>query len=703
MDRLLVIFLTSLCGVHSYAPAFDLELYEKVLDENKCQKQLNLLLNSSLNFDFIDASGRIPNGLLEGNLYSFGNYHQCLRIRQIVQDELIEGKYSGITLGLDQNPIVMPQMPGLSEWSETLETPDYSQMNDKRKTTIQDFMKLQEAFAILAGIDPVDPSDKDNFRRSSSKSSRETSSVSLFLGICIPKPCTSTQALDYYVNSVPFFNFTIQEEFYRLPNDKPFSPADYVAFVIFSVLLCITIGSTGYDLYCNFVMDCKPSKILGCFSIYTNTRRLLTFNASPGALECMDGIRAISMFWVIIGHSFSTTISYPIQNIIEALEWVPLFSSLWITAAPLSVDTFFLLTGILIVYTVIGKINRGVFVRNIPLFYINRLLRMFPLLAAMVLIQASIINHVSDGPYWINIAGSTENCRKNWWATLIHIQNYYDYSRMCLGQTWYLSVDTQLYILSPIILVCLFGSPLVAWLALSITVILSLVPVTVYSYTYNFPGSLVQPSRLGEIGEYMKKYYINTLTRSPPFFIGLAFGYLLHQYKGKKVVMRRPLVIGCWIISFLLLAFCFFSIYPVMQSTWDMQQFDNFLNAYVRSIWALSIGWVIFACVHGYGGLINWFLSLQVWKLPARLSYAMYLVHMAIMYVANSSWTTPQYFTEANTVYRFMADVSITIIASFVLCILIDAPFSTIQKQLLSGGGKTKPKENAEPGFEKSV
>lgn len=57
-------------------------------------------------------------------------------------------------------------------------------------------------------------------------------------------------------------------------------------------------------------------------------------------------------------------------------------------------------------------------------FYLNRLLRMFPLLAALVLLEASLFHHVSDGPYWNSVATNVQRCRSYWWATLLHIQNY---------------------------------------------------------------------------------------------------------------------------------------------------------------------------------------------------------------------------------------------------------------------------------------
>ena len=49
-------------------------------------------------------------------------------------------------------------------------------------------------------------------------------------------------------------------------------------------------------------------------------------------------------------------------------------------------------------------------------------------------------------------------------------------------------------------------------------------------------------------------------------------------------------------------------------------------------------------------GPINWLLSLYMWKLPARLSYAMYLIHYPIINLADSSMVSTYYFSDGNTV-----------------------------------------------------
>ncbi|KAJ8731684.1 hypothetical protein PYW07_004848 [Mythimna separata] len=704
---------------------FDQDLYESVLDPVQCQAQLQFLVNSDLKYQFIDASGKPPSGFLQGNWNDLGDYHQCLRINEKVADDMqFQGKYCTLRVPINQNPIegtptfptlpstfptfppdftfptAAPSIPTVTgptteapttpeeDWIEWTTEPSELQMKDVR--TLEKFSSLQTyVFGVTGMGEPIESRIFPIYIAASMRA---------VVAVCVPHVCTATEAVDFIQSRIAFLNFTYDEYYCRLPDDKPFVAADYVAISIFSFIGLLLILSTGYDLIQTFWFKRESSRVnpmFVSFSVYTNTRRFLTFKSTPGALECVDGIRAISMMWVVVGHTYCMTLLGFVHNVSDTVDWISSFSATWINSAPITVDTFFMLSGVLAVYTVIGKITRMRFIKTIHLFYLNRLLRMFPLLATLVLLQASLFNHVSDGPYWLNQAHAAENCRTYWWAALLHIQNYVNPLEICLAQTWYLSVDMQLYIICPIILVFMFGRERIAWCALTGIVLLSLLSSSLYSFMNDYSAALANPKRIMQFQSYVQRYYLNTLARAPPFFVGMIYGYLLYLCKDKKIRISKLNVIILWFISFAMMAFCIFTIYPVMQLEHTAQVFDNFLNAYMRAIWAIGLGWVIFACVHGYGGPINWFLSLQIWKLPARLSYAVYLVHLPIIYVSTGTWVKTYYFTDGNNLYRFMSDLSLAFIFAFLLCITIDAPCSTLQKLLMNGGKKPRPQKPA--------
>lgn len=69
-------------------------------------------------------------------------------------------------------------------------------------------------------------------------------------------------------------------------------------------------------------------------------------------------------------------------------------------------------------------------------------------------------------------------------------------------------------------------------------------------------------------------------------------------------------------------------------------------DALSRVAWSMGLCYIIFACAHGYGGPVNWFLSLPLWQPLSRLSYAIYLLHFIVIMVQVASIKQVQYFSE---------------------------------------------------------
>lgn len=57
-----------------------------------------------------------------------------------------------------------------------------------------------------------------------------------------------------------------------------------------------------------------------------------------------------------------------------------------------------------------------------------------------------------------------------------------------------------------------------------------------------------------------------------------------------------------WLLSFFIMSLAIYYVYPLMRPEFDNQLIDNLVNSYLRAFWAAAVGWMIFACVQGYGG-----------------------------------------------------------------------------------------------------
>ncbi|CAK1540698.1 unnamed protein product [Leptosia nina] len=626
---------------------FDRDLQKNVLDPELCKRQLDYMLNTDtlLLMNFLDAGPRIPKGVLGGNLKSTGHFYECLGISKTVDDINIDGKYCTVNVPLVQNFNFSsvdwpPKLPFnlAAQWVDfyrSLENEDFRDFlneNEVRKSNLRKYLSFAPYVEKLTEISKSDNS--------------VLAALSFQLDLCIPKTCTAGDVINHLFN-ISALGFEYREGLCRLPNDKHWVTADYLAICVFSLLGFIVVASTLYDLYFLFYLKKSSSQphILRIFSAYSNLGVLLDLSAKPGSLQCLDGIRAIAMLWVIIGHVF---VFIPVvgYNFLDMQEWQTSTKSVWITGAPFTVDTFFMISGLLVVYTSMAKYTSMGLLKNLHVFYLNRLLRMFPLLALMVLFEASLYNRILDGEFWQIAANGAHSCRAFWWCTLFHVQNFVVPEGSCIPVMWYLAIDVQLHILSPLVLFwVLQGNKRSSWAALIISFLVSITIATVYIF-------------LGDIHRnYFTYYYVNILTRSPPFFVGMIVGYFLRAYRSTEFKMSTPL-------SICITTACLPTFYLIMHvnflktsGDWDNTTLSHIVDSFARSIWAAALGWVVFMCVNGYAGPINWFLSLPMWKIPARVSYAIS--------------------------FKFLALTVITVVLSIVLTALIDIPFSIIVKMVL--------------------
>lgn len=115
--------------------------------------------------------------------------------------------------------------------------------------------------------------------------------------------------------------------------------------------------------------------------------------------------------------------------------------------------------------------------------------RLTPALAAVMVAHITILRYFGSGPLWPIIMSSLEtNCRKRWWSVLLYVQNYVNPNEQCLGQTWYLSVDMQLFIISPLILLMLARWEKHTIKFMYFAVIMGMVSPFAVAYVYELPA-----------------------------------------------------------------------------------------------------------------------------------------------------------------------------------------------------------------------
>ncbi|CAH1378595.1 unnamed protein product [Tenebrio molitor] len=458
---------------------------------------------------------------------------------------------------------------------------------------------------------------------------------------------------------------------------------------IFALFGAITLVSTLYDIYLNY-RDLKPRfPVMIAFSMYTNGKKLFRLGNSQ-QLECLNGIKALSMLWVVLGHVYMAYVFVPLDNYIDVYNWLDSTSSQYIAGATVSVDTFLVIGGFLTVYTFQATMDKGVKF-NVPLYYFHRYLRLTPALAAMLLAHAALFNYFGSGPLWQNTdAYLSKACRKYWWSTLLYVQNYANPDGTCIPQSWYLSVDMQLFLVSPIILVLMRQWPIWGYILLTILSVLSMVASFLIGWFFELDGQL-SGNISGNITDYMEYYYMPTHTRMVPYLIGVMLGYAIYKMKtsGKTPKINTIVVILGWILSLGVMAACIYGGHTLQFTEYDKLA-NSFYISLMRPAWAIAICWVIFACVTDHGGPINQFLSLPIFQILSRLSYSIYLVHYSFIFMTNFYTRSSLHFSDYNAFHKFWGDLAFSLAIAVVWTLVFESPIIVLEKVLLKKGGESK-------------
>ena len=111
-----------------------------------------------------------------------------------------------------------------------------------------------------------------------------------------------------------------------------------------------------------------------------------------------------------------------------------------------------------------------------------------------------------------------------------------------------------------------------------------------------------------------------------------------------------------------------------------------------RLAWAIAVGWVIFACVSGYGGPVDRFLSWKAFIPLSRITYCVYLIHLSLLNLYFSRLRSFLYYTAFDATLCFFA-ITVTVFGiGFVVSVTIEASFLNLEKLLFSSVRKSSEK-----------
>lgn len=630
--------------------------FSSTSNDEKCWQELTKIGNGLKQFDewamkMLDSWGKFPSAFLDGNLNDLGGFRECLNIE--LNDSLYESKYCVGEILLEKDEKLFKLSHHYNHMHNTGMIPNIWQSDDDEERI--------ESRAVTSQFDM-----RPKFK----------------FGMCVPAACS----MDYLREFVNFTNkITLSESSCQLRNtDAELRSLDIVAIVLLVIVFVLTICSTVYDIH-STLYNYEKSQIFLAFSVYSNGKKVLSYKKSkaPDTMHCLHGIRAISTQWVVIAHTFVIYAMTPLRNMRAIPSFFSQFHNMIIMSAPIAVDTFFVLSGLLVSINMLKHLKKSGGKINIPLLYFHRYLRLTPLVFAAALVSMTLFRFLGDGPLWPMLTHSIKDqCEKYWWSLLLYVQNYVNPSEICLPHTWYLSVDMQLFIVAPFVVYLMYWFNLKTILFLILSIIGCIAWTVIVHVDYGLKN-LMSPNKF-------QLAYVPTHVRFSSWMVGVIAGYIFLKYQNHSIRIPRIFNLFAWTLSLVMMITVLFINYPLVQvdSTVTPVVYGLY-DALSRVCWSIALCYIIFACIHNSGGPINWFLSHPLWQPISRLCYATYLVHFPVIVVLMVTTKTSLYFSELSAFHVFIGNYVLSLWVAFIATLLFESPIVILEKILFNA--KKKP------------
>ncbi|XP_032674877.1 O-acyltransferase like protein isoform X2 [Odontomachus brunneus] len=668
-----------------------------------------------------DASGRYTNGFFWGNSYFTGSATECDYIGQ---------EY------FRKNPDTLPLDSSIEELREFNAEPRKKVNTGGSGSGLLETLSFDDRPPYRLGF---------YMMRLSLNASRYTSTRVIHLGVCLPFSCTASDfavisklaASDFVVRHSTIERVRDQHNLYDMYAD----PVFWILFGVSAVVLVLMIFGTGYDYYLsrkfhrnNVIYDLEkhgkldqlangnqktlnvadPSingvqpinnnndhesglqsstveehqlnvcqELLLSFSVRANVRTICDRNVGGDTISTIHGLRAISMAWVILGHTCIVVFKYSDNmEYRRVVEKRFLFQT--ITNGAFSVDTFFFMGGLLVSFLYfrtnakgdLKRLTQGTrgFVAG-TLKFIGLLLYRFSRLTAPYMFVLGVVevsmkyfhaNSIFEPP-----TADHYNCPNYWWRNLLYINTWFPVEQMCMLWSWYVADDTQFYIVGGVILVLATNHFKIAAFALVSLLVSSWATTGYIALVNNHMPSSDDPLALFD------KIYDKPWTRLGPYLIGMSVGYFLFKIDCKVKMSKTTVVVG-WLLSCACLLSLLYGLYEAELTPATAAAYSSLSH----SAWALGLSWIVIACSTGYGGYVNKILSEPLLYPFSRVTYCAYLVHPLVIRLTAMNLDSPFHLGKDLVLITFLGQLVLSYALSFVISISFEAPVVSMLKIL---------------------
>ncbi|CAN7993158.1 unnamed protein product, partial [Ixodes hexagonus] len=549
-----------------------------------------------------DSNGKPPAGLLQGTVADLGSYDECLDV--VVRDFYGDVDFTGQYCSLFINPRGVPFLKKM-------------------------IAKFQEKGELVGAYNPLNWLNQDLF-------------FGIQLGTCIPSTCTGAELRHMAATLLHRYGFHTVVRGCEVKDKGPLTATQRGILSVARPRLVGLSVLTHAD-HQGVIWHVRASaalltKVLVSFSVVSNTKMLLTTKAAAGSdsvkLRFIHGMRFWSSSWVILGHTYFLVSVTALGESLNIVKYHHNPAFLMIANAYPCIQSFLFMSGFLVTYNVLKYLKDYKKTLAVPilLLLVRRYVRYTPPVMFIVAIWL-LFPIFATGPLYSEYKDVLfGQCEKNWWRVLLHINNWIPFFDMasCLAHLWYVSVDWQIYSVLWIIPMVMLKRKKLGFVLLFLVTLATSTLVAVQTKINDYgPTAIYTDSNINKTVEAGNDVYFKPFAHAGAFCVGIATGYAVLAFGAIKI--NRLMQAAMWVLSAVIATVVIFGPYRWYTGA-PYGTADAILYAAThRTAWALSLGWMTYACATGRGGLINRFLGWKAFIPLSRLSFAAFLMQTIVI------------------------------------------------------------------------
>ena len=440
--------------------------------------------------------------------------------------------------------------------------------------------------------------------------------------------------------------------------------------------------------------------IISCFALQRTVKELTSTETKAGQVLCLNGIRAISKNWVILGHC----VFYMFNEISDFSYIAKLLKrrafALIANAYP-CVDSFFVLSGFIVTFVLLKTLKRnGLFTpAQWGFYFLHRYIRLSAPYLVAILVDGFLYRQLVYGPLAMDFerASSHQTCKDYWYTYLLYVNNIVPWipksNTSCFGGSWYIANAMQFFLMTPFFVLMLFKKPVVGVTVVLCTISISSVAAAAITAALDLGPTML----LGSAGNYVLLYRVPWI-RMTTFLVGILGGWFYWEYGEvitetvRKLSELRKFLISApiWLLTVGTQYAVVFGLYGDLLNAIENNNDSSSRTAseavsvsyqlLSRVAWSLSLTTQIMLCQCGLGSFINSFLSWNGWLVLSKLTYCVYLTHVGLLGVYIAQLKHPFYIEpDFEFVVFYFGITVVSYLVAAILFVCVEQPVAFLE------------------------